>query len=161
MRATNAIKLGSKEINSLNFWFKAKNPLIVIINFVLIFISRFIPSIAFKRMLLRLTGMKIEKNVAIAYNVMFDFFFPELIELKENCIIGYNATILAHEFLQQELRIGKVSIGKNVLIGANSTIMPGIKIGDNAVISAMSLVNKDVKENAFVGGIPAQEISLK
>jgi acetyltransferase-like isoleucine patch superfamily enzyme len=103
--------------------------------------------------------MKIEKNVSIAFGVMFDFFYPELIELKENCIIGYNVTILTHEFLQNELRKGKVIVGRNALIGANSTLLPGIIIGDNAIVSAMSLVNSNVKENSFVGGIPAKEIS--
>jgi acetyltransferase-like isoleucine patch superfamily enzyme len=58
-------------------------------------------------------------------------------------------------------RTGKVIIGKNVLIGANATILPGVTIGDNAVISAGSLVNHNVPAGAFVGGVPAKIIERK
>ena len=102
--------------------------------------------------------MKIERNVSIALMVNFDVFWPELISIKENSIIGFNATILAHEFLIKEYRTGKVEIGRNVLIGANSTVLPGVRIGDNSVVSAMSLVNKSVPRNSFYGGIPIKKL---
>jgi acetyltransferase-like isoleucine patch superfamily enzyme len=149
------------EANSLIKWFKVKNPLKIFFNWFLIFFSQFLPSLALKRWVLRRTGMKIGKNVSIAFGVMFDFFFPELIEIEDNTIIGYNCTILAHEFLINSYRIGRVKIGRNVLIGANSTVLAGVKIGDNAFISAMSLVNKSVKENSFVGGIPIKNLEVK
>lgn len=139
-------------------WHMAKNPLIVSLNFTAISLSKILPSLALKRFLLRLTGMKIGKDVSIGLGAMFDIFFPELITLGDNCIIGYNATILAHEFLIKEYRTGAVVIGKNALIGANSTILAGVSIGDNAVVSACSLINRDVKSNTFVGGVPAREI---
>ena len=89
-----------------------------------------------------------------------DIFYPEMIEIGDNSIIGFNATILAHEFIIDEWRVGKVKIGKNVVIGANSTILPGIEIGDNSIISAMSLVNKNVPENTFAGGVPVRKIKM-
>jgi len=100
--------------------------------------------------------MKIGKNVSVAALVMLDFFWPELIEIKDNSIIGFGATVLAHEFLIKEYRTGKVIIGKNVLIGANSTVLAGVELGDNSVIGSMSLVNSDVPENSFFAGIPAR-----
>ncbi len=51
-----------------------------------------------------------------------------------------------------------MKIGKNVMIGALGLVMPGVKIGDNAKIAAYSLVNKNVKPNSFVGGVPVREI---
>jgi acetyltransferase-like isoleucine patch superfamily enzyme len=51
-----------------------------------------------------------------------------------------------------------VHIGSEVMIGANSTLLPGITIGDGAVVSAGSLVHKDVPAGAFVGGNPARII---
>ncbi len=116
------------------------------------------PSLELKRMLLRLTGMKVEKNVAIGLGSMFDIFFPEKITLRENCVIGYNATVLCHEFLVHEYRTGCVEIGKSALVGANSTVLPGVVIGNGATISAMSLVNRDVPPNEFFGGVPARRI---
>jgi len=142
--------------NSLSKWHKIRNPFRVAFNFTIISFCKLLASLTLKRFLLRLTGMKIEKNVSIAPGVTFDFFWPELIELKENCLIGYNATILAHEFLIKEYRTGKVVIGKNVLIGANATILAGVELGDNSVVGAMSLVNSDVPEKTFFAGIPAK-----
>lgn len=144
--------------NSLSKWHKIRNPFRVALNFTLIFVSKYLPSLALKRFLLRLTGMKIESNVSIATGVSFDFFWPELIELKENSLIGFNSTVLAHEFLIHEYRIGKTVIGRNVLIGVNSTILAGVEIHDNSVVGAMSLVNSDVPKNSFFAGVPAKQI---
>jgi len=102
--------------------------------------------------------MKIGENTNIGLCVTFDVFFPELIEIGENCVIGYNATVLAHEFLIKEYRTGRVKIGNNVMVGANSTILAGVSIGGGATVSAMSLVNRDVEKNSFVGGVPSRKL---
>ncbi len=61
--------------------------------------------------------------------------------------------------LERELSSkGQVIIGKNVWIGRCSTILSGVIIGDNAIIGANSVVNKDVTANAVVAGIPAKII---
>lgn len=103
-------------------------------------------------------GMKVGDNTAFALMVMIDVFFPERISVGSNSIIGYNTTILAHEYLIQEYRLGDVVIGSNVMIGANSTLLPGITIGDGAVIAAGSIVHKDVEAGAFVGGNPLRSL---
>ena len=51
----------------------------------------------------------------------------------------------------------KVTIGKNVWIGASTTILPGVSIGDNSVIGAGSLVTKDIPANVVAYGSPCQE----
>ena len=140
--------------NSLNIWYKVKNPLRVAWNFIIISLCKSMPSLALKRALYRSLGMKIGKNVSIGLGAMFDIFFPELIEIGDNTIIGYGSTIIAHEFLVDEWRIGKVVIGKNVMIGANSTVIAGVNIGDNSTVSACSFVNRNVKPFTFVEGVP-------
>ncbi|RED56016.1 acyltransferase [Cohnella lupini] len=52
----------------------------------------------------------------------------------------------------------KVTIGNNVWIGADCTILPGVTIGDNSVIAAKSTVNKDIPGNVLAGGTPAKPI---
>lgn len=89
---------------------------------------------------------------------MMDLMFPERITIGKNSIIGYNTTILCHEYLIDEYRLGDVVIGDRVMIGANSTILPGVMIGDDAIVSAGSLVIRDVPAGAFVGGNPAEII---
>jgi acetyltransferase-like isoleucine patch superfamily enzyme len=93
-------------------------------------------------------------NVTIASGVTLDYFFPELIEIGDNTIVGMDAMVLAHEFLHDRWRAGKVTIGRNVLVGAQSTVLAGVRVGDGATISAMSLVHKSVPAGAFVGGVP-------
>ena len=59
--------------------------------------------------------------------VMPDIMFPEKITVGDNSIIGYNTTLLAHEYLIREYRLGEIVIGNEVMIGANTTILPGVK----------------------------------
>ena len=124
-------------------------------------IGRLIPFIEIKNSLYRMIGVKIGKNVVIAAYTVIDPFFPELITIDDNVIIGVGSTILAHEYTQEKLRKGKVHIKKRALIGAGSLIRCGVTIGENAVIGAKSYVNKDVPDNTFVGGVPAKIIKTK
>ena len=74
--------------------------------------------------------MAIGQNTAFAYKVLPDLFYPELISVGNNSVIGYNTTILTHEVLIDEWRQGRVTIG-HILIGANVTILPGVRIGNH------------------------------
>jgi acetyltransferase-like isoleucine patch superfamily enzyme len=89
---------------------------------------------------------------------MFDVFFPQLITIRDNTVIGYHSTILAHDFLITEWTTGEVLIGSNVMIGANTTVLAGVEIGDGAIVSACTLVNRDVNPYTLVGGVPVKEI---
>ncbi|TZE82529.1 acyltransferase [Calorimonas adulescens] len=142
--------------NSLQHLYETVGFWKVIRNYIVISLGRRTPWFNLKSAMYRSIGMKIGKFASIAVLVMPDFLFPELIEIGENTIIGYNTTILCHEYLTNEYRLGKVKIGRNVMIGANCTIMPGVEIGDGAVVSACSLVNKDIPPGAFAGGVPVK-----
>jgi len=144
--------------NSLQDWFKTRNPLRLFVNFIVVYAMRFAPSLRLKNFFYRLLGARVERGASLALGVIVDFFFPELVEIGENAIIGYNTVILTHEFLQKEWRKGRVKIGRNALIGANCVILPGVVIGENAVVSSMSLVNKDVPANSFYGGVPVRKL---
>ncbi len=53
-----------------------------------------------------------------------------------------------------------VRICKNAWIGAGATILPGVTVGENAVVAAAAVVTKDVPANAIVGGNPAKLIKM-
>ncbi len=153
MRHLEAFK-SKGEHNSLWYWSDIVSPFKVIFNYICMSLARISPSLQLKILLYSAMGIKIGEHVSIGLEVNMDVFFPELIEIGDNSIIGFNSTILCHEFLVDEYRKGKVVIGKNVTIGANTTILPGVTIADNSVVSAHSLVNSDV--SGFVGGVPAR-----
>jgi acetyltransferase-like isoleucine patch superfamily enzyme len=140
---------------TVSFWKVCKN-------FIIIQISRYTPFIPMKNWLYRtFLRMKVGDRTSFALMVMPDLMFPERISVGRNTIIGYNTTILTHEYLINEYRLGDVVIGDEVMIGANTTVLPGLHIGDRAIVSAGTLVNRDVPEGAFVGGNPMQIIYTK
>lgn len=134
----------------------------VVKNFIVIQLARYTPFLGVKNWLYRtFLRMKVGDQTSFALMVMLDVMFPEKITVGRNTVIGYNTTILAHEYLIREYRLGEVIIGDEVMIGANSTILPGVKIGSGAFVSAGTLVHKDVPAGAFVGGNPMKVIYTK
>ncbi len=93
----------------------------------------------------RLMGAKIGSNVLINSKNVGDL---SLLEIGDNSAIGGSATIIAHSFEKGGLKLQKVKIGKNVIIGLNSVIFPGVEIGDNAVIAAGAIVPKNTQVEA-------------
>lgn len=134
----------------------------VVKNFAVIQLARYTPFLSLKNWMYRtFLHMKVGPETSFALMVMLDVMFPEKIQVGRNTVIGYNTTILAHEYLIKEYRLGEVIIGDEVMIGANTTILPGITIGDGAIVSAGTLVHKDVPAGAFVGGNPMRVIYTK
>lgn len=83
------------------------------------------------------------------------------IEIGDDCLIGHNVVIatLNHYLAPSrrgDMQPGRVTIGRNVWIGANATILPGVSIGDDAVVAAASVVTTDVPARALVVGAPAR-----
>lgn len=131
-------------------------------NFIIIQVARYTPFLSVKNWLYRtFLRMEVGKKTSFALMVMPDIMFPEKITVGDNSIIGYNTTILAHEYLIREYRFGEIVIGNEVMIGANTTILPGVTIGDGAIVSAGTLVHRDVPAGSFVGGNPMRIIYTK
>ncbi len=144
--------------NAAYHWWKLPKSSGIILRAFFGEILKKIPPCSLKNSCYRSLGMKIGKNVVISPNVTLDPFFPKLITIEDNAILGWGCTILTHEFLQKELRIGRVQIGKKTVIGADSLVRAGTTISDNAIIAAKSFANKDVSNGKMVGGVPIKEI---
>lgn len=140
-------------------WVRHRHPIRVALQYAVIVICRISPSLRLKNALYRRLGMSVGSGVAWGLEATPDVLWPELITIGENAIIGYDATILCHEFLRDECRVGPVEIGPGVMIGAGAIILPGVEIGENARVMANSVVTGDVPADATVAGIPATEIS--
>ena len=106
-------------------------------------------------------NIKVGKNVFI--NACCRFQDQGGIEIGDGSLIGHNTTIatLNHDFdpaKRQNLTPSPVKIGKNVWIGSDCTILPGVTIGDGAIIGAGSVVVKSVPANTIAVGNPARVI---
>jgi len=148
-------RIKTEEGKSSSAWTKFKPLHKVIINYFLSRISNKFPAGA-NQIFFKWMGVKIGKNVQIMPAPGFDIFFPELIEVGDGSIIGMECLVLCHEFTTNEFKYGGVKIGKNVLIGARAIILPGVSIGDGALISAGTVVYENVPSNVFAFGSPLQ-----
>ena len=140
--------------NPLLHWPEQASKLSTVKNIVLLQASKFMP-LKLKNAVLRFLGVEIGDKTAIGLSVQLDVFFPEKISIGHSTVIGYGTTILTHETTAEEFRKGETVVGNNVLIGANTTVLPGVEISDGATVGAGSVVTKDVAEGAFVTGVPA------
>lgn len=124
---------------------------------VIVEVCRYLPNVKLKHWMYRnLLNMDIGRHTAFAFKVVPDLLHPEYITIGENCVIGYNTTILTHEFLVDEFRTGHVDIGNHTLIGANVTILPGVKIGDYVKVGAGTVVSRDIPNHTLAYGNPMQ-----
>lgn len=143
--------------NSLSGWWRGvRSPLRVAVNYVVVWIVRVSPSLALKRWLLRRLGATVGEGVAFGLEATPDVFWPELITVGEDAIVGYDATLLCHEFLQNEYRTGEVHVGDRAMIGAGAIVLPGVRVGADASVGANSVVTRDVPPGATVAGVPAR-----
>ncbi|WP_336002887.1 acyltransferase [Halorientalis halophila] len=144
--------------NSLQHWLEARNPLVVCLNYAVIVLARIAPSLRLKSWLLRRIGVTVGEGVSWGLESTPDVFWPELITVEDHAIVGYDATLLCHEFLQDEYRTGEIVVRERAMIGAGAIVLPGVEIGAGAQVAANSLVTEDVPPETTVAGVPAEEV---
>ena len=102
---------------------------------------------------------KIGNNVRIHTNC-----FIESTKLGNNVIISPHAVFTNDPYPPCKKcveEIGGATIGENTVIGANVTVLPGIKIGKNVLVGAGSVVTKNIEDNAVYTGNPARFLKRK
>ena len=107
-------------------------------------------------------GMKVGENFNRLNGVILDPAHCWLIEIGDNVTMAPRVHILCHDastkmFLDYT-KIGRVTIGDNVFIAAESVVLPGVTVGSNVIIGANSTVTHDVPDNCVVAGSPARVI---
>lgn len=107
-------------------------------------------------------GMKVGKNFGRLNGVILDPSHCWLIEIGDNVTLAPRVHILCHDastktFLNYT-KIGRVTIGDNVFIGAESVVLPGVTIGSNVIVGANSTVTHDVPDGTVAAGSPARVI---
>lgn len=107
-------------------------------------------------------GLCVGKNFSYGRYCFFDPSHCFLITIGDNVTFSTRVHLLCHDASVKRhtgyAKIGRIDIGNNVFIGANVTILPGIKIGDNSIIGAGSVVTKNINSNMVCAGVPAKEL---
>ena len=144
----------------------------------------FLPFHFLRYIFCKLLCSKVGKNVFISRKV--EMKNPRNIEIGDNCVINKNVILdgrgekliihnnvdIASEVmiwteehdvqsLTHTLKSQQVEIMDNVWIGTRAIILPGVKIGEGAVVAAGAVVSKDVNPYEIVGGVPAKKIGMR
>ena len=113
-------------------------------------------------------GMQVEEGVTVMRGVDFGSE-PYLIKLHKFCRLSSNVLFVTHDggtwaFRHSDSRFahvikyGTIEIGEYSFIGANTTILPGVKIGNHVVVGAGSVVTRDIPDGMVVAGVPAKVV---
>lgn len=115
-----------------------------------------------KKPFYRLLGATFGRNIMMIAGSMEE---PDLVHLEDNVLIGSEAVLSPHVMtigpdLESKLILGKIRIKRGALIGARSMILPSVTVGENSIVSAMSLVSAFtvIPPNEIWGGVPAKKI---
>lgn len=107
-------------------------------------------------------GMVVGKNFKRLNGVILDPGHCWLIEIGDNVTMAPRVHILCHDASTKQFlnhtKIGRVTIGNNVFIGAESVVLPGVTIGNNVIIGANSTVTHDIPDGSVAAGTPARVI---
>jgi acetyltransferase-like isoleucine patch superfamily enzyme len=116
---------------------------------------------------LRKKGITVGEFTQFIGRVEIDVYRPCLVEIGRNCIFTDGVRLYTHGLDWRVLRekygellssSGKIVVGDNVFIGANTTILKGVKIGSNTIIGAGSVVTNDIPSDSVAAGNPCKII---
>ncbi|MBR5176961.1 MAG: acyltransferase [Bacteroidales bacterium] len=118
-----------------------------------------------RKWLQRKRGVKIGKNVHWGTNVVVDYPFPNFVVVEDGASISGNDYLLAHckplAYHEgcSESHVAPVIVHKHAWIAINVTILPGVEIGEGAIVSAGSVVSKDIPPFTVANGNPAKVVA--
>jgi maltose O-acetyltransferase len=117
--------------------------------------------------LYRRMGITVGRGVFIGLDTYLDCQFPELIEIEDDVTISFRVTVVVHDDARRTdgIRAGQgdgtvapVRLKRNCYLGAGCLVLPGVTVGERAVVAAGAVVTRDVAPGTIVAGVPARLI---
>lgn len=112
----------------------------------------------------RWRGVNIGKNVYLGMFCFLDNLYPHYIYIEDNASINAGSMILTHFNPMKRFapilkaRVAPVIVKEGAILAVRSTVLPGVCIGKNSIVSAGSVVEKDVPSYTLVRGNPAKKV---
>jgi len=120
------------------------------------------PHDAISQRLYRMRGTKIGQDVGIGQGTFLEESRPNLITIEDGVNIGPKVIIVTHDSSRHcvdpslPIEFSPVTVKKNAYIGAGAIVLPGVTIGECAIVAAGAVVTKDVPPRSIVAGVPAK-----
>jgi len=117
--------------------------------------------------LYRLMGVSVGRHVFIGLDSYLDDQFPELIQIEDDVTISFRVTIAVHDDArrmdrvspgQLEGTVAPVVLKRGCYLGAGCLVLPGVTVGERAVVGAGAVVTRDVPPGKVAVGVPARVV---
>lgn len=134
-------------------------------NYILFILAYIAPSNVIRIKLNKCKGVNIGKNVYIGMFVFIDNAYPEYVFMEDDAAVNAGCMLISHFNLKKHFepivlaRVAPVLIKKGAMVAIRSIILPGVTIGENAMVSAASVVSEDVEAYTMVRGNPAKKVA--
>lgn len=115
--------------------------------------------------LYRAMGVGIGRNVFVGLDTWLDDQFPELIEIEDDVTISFRVTVVVHDDARRmnavipgagDGTVAPVRLKRGCYLGAGCLILPGVTVGERAVVGAGAVVTRDVPPGKLALGVPAR-----
>ncbi|MDX2169352.1 MAG: acyltransferase [Deltaproteobacteria bacterium] len=115
--------------------------------------------------LYRRMGVRIGRNAFVGLDTYLDCQFPELITIEDDVTVSFRVTVVVHDDARRLDRIepgagdgtvAPVRLRRGCYLGAGCLILPGVTVGERAVVASGAVVTRDVAAETVVGGVPAR-----
>jgi len=117
--------------------------------------------------LYRAMGVRIGRGVFVGLDTWLDDQFPELITIEDDVTVSFRVTVVVHDDARRLDRVeagaghgtvAPVVLKRGCYLGAGAMVLPGVTVGERAVVAAGAVVTRDVPPGTLVAGVPARVV---